>query len=46
MVLVVGWGLKFQDVLRTGGVVGGGVGGRFGAKLSRCNRKWWRWCCW
>ena len=36
MLLVV-WGLIYQDVKGTGG----GVCGRFGAKLSRCNRKWW-----
>ena len=42
VVLLVGWGLNFHDVKRTGG----GVCGRFGAKLLRCNRKWWWWCCW
>ena len=38
---MVGWGLNFQDVMGTGG--GGGVGGRLGAKLSRCHGNWWCW---
>ena len=37
VVLVVGLGLNFQDVMGTGG---GGVGSRFRAKLSRCNGNW------